>query len=246
MKTSQRLLLVASLGILAVAMAGYCLDFQTHEAYRVGDRLFEPQLVNPPLVPSPVLIKLAEVTIEPSEPGISNEAGAAGFSDEEIAAGNAALALKLKAAGFSDNDINDYLYGRMPRVTISGLYPRGSMTPNEAAIGGLLVPFLLLVAAGYVALGTSRAGGRRSGAAPASAVVERLPLGVASSSMASRAPADASEIIAKLVPVILVIFPVIFALDMPSVMLLSRLRFPRWLFALLVLRAFANARGPRQ
>jgi hypothetical protein len=37
------------------------------------------------------------------------------------------------------------------------------------------------------------------------------------------------------------IFPVLFALDVPSVMLLSRLRLPRWVFALLVLRALANA-----
>jgi hypothetical protein len=44
-------------------------------------------------------------------------------------------------------------------------------------------------------------------------------------------------------PVVLLVLPVLFALDLPSVMLLTRLRFPSWLFVLLVLRAFADAPG---
>jgi hypothetical protein len=99
MKVSQRSLIVASLVVLAIALASYCLDYQTHEAYRIRDQLFEPHLFEPPLAPSPVLIKFGEAIIEP---------------------------------------------GSAPHVAVSGLYPRGSMTPNEAAIGGLLAPFLLL------------------------------------------------------------------------------------------------------
>src|SRR5262249_26262703 len=38
-------------------------------------------------------------------------------------------------------------------------------------------------------------------------------------------------------PVWVVLFPLFFVLDMPSMMLLNRLRLPRWMFAYLVLRA---------
>jgi hypothetical protein len=148
MKTSQRSLIMTSLVVLAIALAGYCLDYQTHEAYRVRDQLFERDLFgSAPLVASPVLIKFGEAIIEP---------------------------------------------GSVPWVAISGLYPRGNMIPEEAAIGGLLVPFLLLVAAGYLALGRSRAGRRYSGAAPIGAVVEGLSSMVAAPTSLSPPPAWAA------------------------------------------------------
>jgi hypothetical protein len=210
MKTSQRSLIMASLVVFAIALASYCLDYQTHEAYRIRDQLFERDLFgSAPLVASPVLIKFGEAIIEP---------------------------------------------GSVPRVAISGLYPRGKMIPDEAAIGGLLVPFLLLVAAGYLALGGSRAGRRHSGAAPVGAAVEGLSPVVAAPISPSPPPAwaagagraDASDFWFGIAIVASVINPVFFVLDLPSLMLLSRLRFPRWLFALLVLRAVANSLGARQ
>jgi hypothetical protein len=204
MKTSQRSLIMASLVVLAIALSSYCLDYQTREAYRVRDQLFEPNLLeSPPLVASPVLIKFGEAIIEP---------------------------------------------GSVPHVAVSGLYPRGNMTPTEAAIGGLLAPFLLLVAAGYLGLGASSRAGRGAGAA-ASTAADASPPVVAAASLAnqkaeqstSSPAADASEFMFRVAIVAAVIFPVLFVLDLPSLMLLSRLRFPRSLFALLVLRALARS-----
>jgi hypothetical protein len=125
---------MTSLVVPGIALAGYCLDYQTHEAYRVRDQLFEPGLFgSSPFVASPVLIKFGEAIIEP---------------------------------------------GSVPHVAVSGLYPRGSMTSNEAVIGGLLAPFLLLVAAGYLGLGaSSRAGSGRGAGAPASAPADATPPG---------------------------------------------------------------------
>jgi hypothetical protein len=194
MKTSQRSLIVASLVVLAIALACYCLDYQTHEAYRVRDQLLEPHLFEgPPLVASPVLIKFGEAIIEP---------------------------------------------GSVPHVVISGLYPRGSITPNEAAIGGLLAPFLLLVAAAYVALGALR--GRTARTVSVRAGVASFSSPFADSVRNPVAGSDNFILIAA------AIFPILLALDMPSVMLLGRLRLPKWVFALLVLRALANAPGGRQ
>jgi len=101
-KVSQRLLIVGSLAVLAIAMSCYCLDYQM--------QLLEPQWSRgTPLIASPVLIKFREAII---------------------------------AANPFDQ------FDPVRRVAVSGLYPRGSMTPNMAAIGdGLLMPFLLLVAA---------------------------------------------------------------------------------------------------
>jgi hypothetical protein len=94
MKASQRWLIVASLVTVAVVSANYCLDWQTPNAYRIGNNLFEPNASHQPalFVPSPVLIKFGKKFIE---------------------------------------------FGSVPRVTITGLYPRGNMTSTEAVIGGL-------------------------------------------------------------------------------------------------------------
>jgi hypothetical protein len=138
--------------------------------------------------------------------------------------------------------------GSVPHVAVSGLYPRGTMTPNEAVIGGLLSPFLLLVAAGYLGLGaSSRAGRGRGAGAPARAAADATPPVAASlpnqkaEQSTSSPPADPSEVMFRVAIVAAVIFPVLFVLDLPSLMLLSRLRFPRSLFALLVLRVLARS-----
>jgi hypothetical protein len=62
--------------------------------------------------------------------------------------------------------------GSVRHVAVSGLYPRGSMTSNEAVIGGLLAPFLLLVGTAYVALGAPRGGTVGGVSAPDSTVVD--------------------------------------------------------------------------
>jgi hypothetical protein len=229
MKTSQRRLILASLVTLAIASGSYCLDWQTRDAYRVGDHLFEPHVFGaPPFVPSPILMKFGEALRKPTldellgPPPTSGRSAGYWFSPEEVGA---------------------------RYVTLSGLYSRGSMTPSEAAIGGLLVPFLLVVAAGYLALGAPRVGHGGSGTAPASAVVEGLPPAVTSPNSPLPLPAwaagagraNAGEFLFGLAIVASVINPVFFVLDVPSVMLLGRLRFPRWFFGLLVLRALANA-----
>lgn len=191
MKTSQRSLVVASLVVLAIALASYCLDYQKHAAYRVRDQLLEPHFFEgPPFVASPVLIKFGEAIIEP---------------------------------------------GSVPHVVVSGLYPRGSITPNEAAIGGLLVPFLLLVAAAYVALGALRV--RTAGN------VSVRAKGASFSSPFAASVRDPMAGSSNFIIITVAIFPILLALDMPSVMLVGRLRLPRWAFALLVLRALANPGG---
>jgi hypothetical protein len=106
--------------------------------------------------------------------------------------------------------------GSIPHVAVSGFYPRGNMTSNEAAIGGLLAPFLLLIGAGYVALGASRISTGGGAAMPASAMADRIPA-VSLSTTNIATPMDASAIVVRMA---IVIFPVLFVLDMPSLMLL--------------------------
>ena len=173
--------------------------------------------------------------------------------DQEIGAWANQQRWTLSQAGFSNKEIDDYIGGAPTADAVSGLYPRGSMPSDEATICGLLVPFPLLVAAGYLALGASRAGWRSSGAAPVGIVVDGLPPLVASPRSPLPRPAwtagagraDASEFLFRVAILATVINPVFFVLDVPSMMLLIRLRFPRWLFALLVLRAFTSAPGAR-
>jgi hypothetical protein len=63
-----------------------------------------------------------------------------------------------------------------------------------------------------------------------------------STTAATWAPASkATEITLKTAIVVAAIFPVLLVLDLPSLMLLNRLRFQKWVFTVLVIRAIANA-----
>jgi hypothetical protein len=191
MTNSRRWLVIASLGALAVALASYCLDYQTHEAYRARNELLEPRRGNPSFAPSPVVLKFGEATIAP---------------------------------------------GSVARVAVSGLYPRGNLTSNEAAIGGLLVPIVLLVTAGYFALGGSRT--RRAPRAPRGAQsdeqasVERadqdaMGATAAAESRSGATAPDDKDRLAMVVSIGMVVLPALLVFDMPSMMLLNRLRLPK-------------------
>ena len=91
--------LLGTLVTLAVALASYCLDYQTREAYRVGDQLFELPVRANQLVPSPILLKFGEVIIK--QPGAIDKLRSIGFSAEEIRAWANQQRATLRQAGFS-------------------------------------------------------------------------------------------------------------------------------------------------
>jgi hypothetical protein len=129
-------------------------------------------------------------------------------------------------------------------VTVSGLYPRPGLTVVEAAIGGLLIPFLMVICTCYVALGMSptdaRAQVEKVPAIPSQQVGDKP---VADWTSMSLPPADRRETTRKTAAVVGAIFPILFIIDTPSMMLLNCVRLPRWVFAFLVLRALAGMRG---
>lgn len=135
-------------------------------------------------------------------------------------------------------------------VTVSTIYPRLGMTVGEAAIGGLLVPFVLIIIACYLGLGAPLPSVENRASAPA-AIAADGPLSVTANDeeaataeqLASLARMDVRETwCPRAAAVAVAVLPVLFLLDMPSMMLLMRLRFSRWLFAILLLRAFGAAK----
>lgn len=126
-------------------------------------------------------------------------------------------------------------------VTVSGLYPRSGLDFGEGVLGGLLVPILLTIVAMYLALGASRT--RREAAKVASPAWTWAPPPAGQPAPAAIASegGNAKEWTARMATVAIVILPLLYVLDMPSVMLAMRFRFPRRVFAVLVFRALGNA-----
>lgn len=127
-------------------------------------------------------------------------------------------------------------------VTVAGLYPRAGLTVAEAAIGALLIPFLLIIAALYLWLGvsTTRAGVTESNDAKATLAPSDHDQPLATPELpAPRLATDKREAVRRIAAVGAALFPTLLVLDLPSMMLLNCLRLPRWVFALLLLRTIA-------
>lgn len=241
---SQRWLIVASLFVLAFTAAVYSLEYRAQVLYRTDAGLFDLSrgYTKPALAPIPV-VSLGEASELPTVDEV--------FSDEA-----------LSRSAFLDRVLGP----RGGFVTVSGFYPRPGMSRTEAAIGGLLIPFFAIIAACYLILGAPKAGSKIVERADAS--IARHPFsGISSPIGAPLSNPWASEIsplpgqpalpdckefaapekpkasVLGAMPLVNVLFPVLWVFDLPSMLLLNRLRFPHWLFALYVLYAFNQRAG---
>jgi hypothetical protein len=210
MKRSQRWLIVASLFLLAIASATYSLDYRVSYFYRVQGHLIDRVGTD---APAPVI----------------------NFGEQNSA--------------FSSDESSDALSRLLAqsRVTVSALFPRRGMTFDEGLIGGLLTPILLVVGGCFLALGGSPIRARNN--ARASVAIEAPPSAATSNESHRIRPQQVataasmggdSAAVMKSAVAAAVFFPVLFVLDMPSMMLMSRLKFPRWLFWLYVLYGFRS------
>lgn len=129
------------------------------------------------------------------------------------------------------------------------LFPRLGLTRLDAEIGGVLAPLLLAIAAGYLMLGIGKkslveeprfmpAGNApiapsilgREGMLSAPAISPR-PQAIANSDKSSeQSSLSAIALTEKLAQFGMAIFPVLLVIDLQSMMLLSRFKYPRWVF----------------
>jgi len=123
-------------------------------------------------------------------------------------------------------------------VHLTGLYARHGLAFQAALLGGLLGPIIFLVAAGYIAL----AGNWFKAPRPSFSQKRRRTTQPAISSEKQpteliRPPPVPHLKLYRLAAIVGVVAPVLWVLDLPAMLLMMNARFPRWVFALLVIDA---------
>lgn len=240
MNQPQRSLIVASLCGIAAASPIFCLEYRSINYWGTDGRLFDGHLAPP----APAIIALSETEVVPP-----NRASypISSMSDEDL---TAAYTNQTYCEGIAKKGaLGSGLCGSgVTRVT--GIYPRRGLTFLEAAVGGLLAPISLLVAAAYAAL-TAISGDHPATRPDTPPVIHARfePAKTTDSPLADSSysesrgsdPRMARELgLYRTVAIAGVVAPVFWVLDMPSMLLMMGGRFPRWVFWLLVLRSLGR------
>jgi hypothetical protein len=159
MSTSQRWFLVSSLFLLAVGLALYCLDYRVVSADSFEGRLLVT-LSNTPEAQREHLKAEFENSSETrgAIPLISfGESRPKAVSSSRLVKDTSKRVPTIdEILGPRPNQVpttEDVLGPRPVAPTFSGIYARAGLDPVEAVIGGILAPALLLIVAGYLALG---------------------------------------------------------------------------------------------
>ena len=140
----------------------------------------------------------------------------------------------------STHDEIDTLLGPRPRK-LKGIFPREGLSVFEAALLGVALPAVLAVSAFYILLGSHRPAlaSDAPGLGGAQAQ-ERLVASHASRGIKVRTPWDKDIVVCKFASLAVVVFPMLIVIDLSSMMILTSLRLPRWVFAFLVLRSLGR------
>lgn len=121
---------------------------------------------------------------------------------------------------------------------LHGIYARPGYSRLEGAVGGIWIPLGLLAIAGFFVLGRVRPRSVSSKKPPAKLIDEEHPTASISppSSQSDNpggqlpSPREQSDL-SSIACVVMVVFPIVLIAELPSTLLASRFRYPRWVFA---------------
>jgi hypothetical protein len=235
MNYPQRIFLMVGLILLAAGLALYCLDYRIVRADS-SEGEFYAHLMN-----------LPEPQRQVFEADFDNDLKFRGW-------------IPLVNLGNVETSEPDWPSGYRPTLDelhdkyaprFRAIFPGQGLTKLEAIVGGALIPFLLVMLAGFLGLGT-RINSATKGSVAATPdkfevasegrvkVTQPPPITIDANLDASRVTQFQFPVREKLAVIAMAFFPFLLLADLPSMMSATRCRYPRWVFVLHCLYVFGR------